>query len=208
MIRALFVAATMLVAASALSAQDPLTKMKGLANKAKAAEDAHIAKEQQVDAKASAPQQQKTKVADKPGEKPAKPADKTVKPGVQRPGAKLDVATTDTAGPPSSLMRELFVYEPAGRRDPFFSLLSTSELRPALSDLRLTGIAFARTGRSVATLRDQTDNKLYSVSAGTALGRMHVAAITARSVVFTIEEFGTTRQDSLVLRDSTKARAK
>jgi hypothetical protein len=35
---------------------------------------------------------------------------------------------------------------------------------------------------------------------------MRVSTIRNKTVVFTIEEFGTTRQDSLVLGDSTKVR--
>ena len=54
-----------------------------------------------------------------------------------------------------------------------------------------------------------TNNAQYRVSVGSVLGRMRVSAIRTETVVFTIEEFGTTRRDSLVLRDSTnKARAK
>jgi len=37
---------------------------------------------------------------------------------------------------------------------------------------------------------------------------MRVSAIRQKTVLFTIDEFGTTRQDSLVLGDSTKVRGK
>jgi hypothetical protein len=37
---------------------------------------------------------------------------------------------------------------------------------------------------------------------------MRVSAIRTKTVLFTIEEFGSSRQDSLVLGDSTKARVK
>jgi hypothetical protein len=132
-----------------------------------------------------------------------------------RPGkAKASQATapataTDTAGPPPTIMREMYVYERTGRRDPFVSLLTTNELRPAISDLRITGILFDHSGQhSVATLRDLTTNAQYRVASGTRLGRMTVSAIRAKAVLFTIDEFGTTRQDSLVLGDSTKVRGK
>ena len=59
-----------------------------------------------------------------------------------------------------------------------------------------------------AQLRDLVTNAQYRVTNGTTLGRMRVAAIRTKIVVFTIDEFGTTRQDSLVLGDSTKARGK
>ena len=108
-----------------------------------------------------------------------------------------------------TILREVFDYEPEGRRDPFFSLLTTAELRPALVDLRLTGVILDPTGRrSVAIMRDLKDNTQYRVTTGMTLGRMRVALIKARSVIFSIEEFGLNRQDSLVLGDTTKVRGK
>ena len=138
----------------------------------------------------------------------AKPGAKSAQPS--QPGRALAIGTrSDTASPPPVIMREMFVYDAAGRRDPFVSLLTTSELRPALSDLRLTGILYDMSGRRpVATLRDITDNTQYTVTTGTALGRMRVAVIRPKTVVFSIDEFGASRLDSLVLGDSTKVRAK
>jgi hypothetical protein len=147
----------------------------------------------------------------------SKPADtkakaKVTKPAAPaRPGSKLDVAPppTDTAGPPPSIMREVFAYSRDGRRDPFVSLLTTNELRPAISDLRLTSILYdPRGGRSLAILRDLGTNAQYRVTEGSPLGRMRVSAIRVKTVVFTIDEFGTTRRDSLMLGDSTKVRGK
>ena len=117
---------------------------------------------------------------------------------------------SDTAAVPSVMMREEYAYSRDGRRDPFYSLLATSELRPTIGDLRLTGILFDRAGnRSVATLRDVSANNVqYRVFVGSTLGRMRVAAIRMKAVIFTIDEFGTSRQDSLYLGDSTRTRAK
>jgi hypothetical protein len=107
------------------------------------------------------------------------------------------------------IMREVFDYDSEGRRDPFFSLLTTAELRPTVTDLRLVGILYDPTGRrSVVTLRDLTTNARYQVTTGTTLGRMKVVLIKPKAVYFTIEEFGLNRQDSLVLGDTTKARAR
>ena len=104
--------------------------------------------------------------------------------------------------------RELFSYEAAGRRDPFFSLILTEDLRPLLSDLKLVGILYDGSGRrSVAILRDILTNAQYRVAIGQTLGRMRVAQIKPRGVIFTMEEFGLSRQDSLMLSsDSTKVR--
>jgi hypothetical protein len=125
--------------------------------------------------------------------------------GAGKPATSATVA--DTAGPPPSILREVFAYGREGRRDPFNSLMSTSELRPTMSDLRLTGVLFDPADRrSSATLRDVTSNVQYRVGVGTTLGRMRVSSIRNKTVLFTIEEFGSTRQDSLVLGDSTKVR--
>jgi hypothetical protein len=135
----------------------------------------------------------------------------TVKSLGKKPG--LAVGTkSDTAAVPTTIMREEYAYSRDGRRDPFYSLLGTSELRPTIGDLRLTGILFDRSGkRSVATLRDVStgaNNAQYRVFVGSTLGRMRVAAIRMKAVIFTIDEFGTSRQDSLFLGDSTRMRAK
>ncbi|HVX40062.1 MAG TPA: hypothetical protein VHB25_10855 [Gemmatimonadaceae bacterium] len=139
--------------------------------------------------------------------KPAAPASKAPGHGGKpQAGTKLELPSDSTASN-VTIMREVFDYESDGRRDPFVSLLNTSELRPGINDLRLTGILYDQSGRhSVATLRDLGTNALYRVSVGTTLGRMHVAAIRLKTVVFSIDEFGTTRQDSLILGDTSKAR--
>lgn len=100
--------------------------------------------------------------------------------------------------------REVFRYDPAGRRDPFVSLVKSSEIRPTLSDLRLTTIAFDPLGRnSVAVLRDLGTKEQYRVKVGTTLGRMRVVRIETKVVTFALEEFGFSRQESLAIGDTT-----
>jgi len=189
-----FAVAALVVSAGVLQAQVPGAAAKAAARSAVAATNAHIEAEQNVEQQ-------------KPGaNSAAKPAAPKV---VERPVTKLDIAGVDTAGTPPVILRESYAFAKDGRRDPFVSLLTTNELRPTMSDLRLTGIVFAEgEGRSVATLRDVATNASYRVSPGSTLGRMRVSAIRQKTVLFTIDEFGTTRQDSLVLGDSTKVRGK
>jgi hypothetical protein len=90
--------------------------------------------------------------------------------------------------------REIFQYTATGRRDPFVSLLKSDELRPLLSDLRLTTIAYDPSGRnSVAVLRDLETKQQY---------RMRVVRIDQRSVTFVIEEYGFSRQETLTMSDT------
>jgi hypothetical protein len=122
-------------------------------------------------------------------------------------GATAPLPAVDTA-PRVLINREVFAYDGDGRRDPFVSLLTTSDLRPLLTDLKLVAVAFDPRGQnSVAVLRDVTSKDQYRVRVGQAIGRMRVAAIQEKAVIFTIEEFGYSRQEILpIIADSTKMR--
>ena len=140
-----------------------------------------------------------------PATTPAAPAGKTA-PG-SNPAAGKDSLRKGGAPATASFSREVFTYDAAGRRDPFLSLLSTGELRPAFSDLKLVAVAYDPTGRkSIAVMRDITTRDQYRVKVGQTLGRMRVAQIHPKSVTFTIDEFGYSRQDVLTLGDSTNMR--
>jgi hypothetical protein len=121
------------------------------------------------------------------------------------PAGALPAAAAASAN--AGVTREVYGYAGAGRRDPFYSLILTDELRPLLSDLRLVGILYESSGRrAVAVMRDLQTNAQYRVATGQALGRMRVTQIRPRAVMFSIEEFGLSRQDSLVWTESTKVR--
>ncbi|HEY5220367.1 MAG TPA: hypothetical protein VIJ16_11195 [Gemmatimonadaceae bacterium] len=201
--RALMALAFLLVGVGTAHAQ--MTKAIDKARRAKDVTDAHTNAEQNVQSTKQAPAQHptgKTVTKNSPASK-LNPAQGTGTGGKVGPHGRV-AAKVDTV--PSFVMREAFDYDRSGTRDPFVSLLNTSDLRPVLADLRLIGILYDVTGRrSVAVMRDQT-NTLYRATVGQTLGRMRVASIKPRVVIFTIEEFGFNRQDSLVLLDTTKAR--
>ena len=134
----------------------------------------------------------------------AKPATTTAVPAKGSPPAPLPA---DTA-PKVLINREVFQYAADGRRDPFVSLLTTADLRPLLNDLKLVAVAFDPRGQnSVAVLRDITSKAQYRVRVGQTIGRMRVAAFQEKAVIFTIEEFGYSRQEILpFVIDSTKMR--
>lgn len=135
---------------------------------------------------------------------PAKPAAAAVTRDTAKKGVSRD--TTRKAGALEvAFSREVFTYEGDGRRDPFLSLLSSGDLRPAYNDLKLVAVAYDPTGRkSVAIMRDVSSNDQYRVRVGQTLGRMRVAQIHPKSVTFTIDEFGYSRQEILALGDSTQ----
>jgi hypothetical protein len=105
-----------------------------------------------------------------------------------------------------SLSREVFDYEKSGRRDPFLSLIASGELRPMINDLKLVTVVYDPRGRSVAILRDVSTKEQYRVKVGQTLGRMRVGSIQPKSVTFTLDEFGFSRQEVLALGDPSKER--
>lgn len=121
------------------------------------------------------------------------------------PSGALPAAAAPATNP-NAVTREVYDYSGVGHRDPFYSLILTDDLRPLLGDLRLVGILYQSSGRAVAVMRDVQTNAQYRVANGGTLGRMRVTQIRPRAVLFSIDEFGLSRQDSLVWSDSTKVR--
>ena len=121
-------------------------------------------------------------------------------------GKSISVTQRGTKGE-VSLNREVYSYDAGARRDPFVSLMRSGELRPMLSDLRLVTVLYDPTGRnSIAVMHDLSTKDQYRVRVGQTLGRMRVAQIQPKQVVFTVEEVGFSRQEALALGDTTKAR--
>ena len=130
-------------------------------------------------------------------------------PATRKPTAAPVPATAADTAPRVLINREIYQYDGDGRRDPFVSLLTTSDLRPLLADLKLVAVAYDPRGQnSVAVLRDPTSKTQYRVKVGQTIGRMRVAAIQEKAVIFTIEEFGYSRQELLPIQppDSSKMR--
>ena len=112
--------------------------------------------------------------------------------------ARDSVAQADTA--PLTLVREVFSYQGAGR-DPFMSLLKSGDIRPLITDLKLVAVIYDEryAARSVVVLRDITTSKRYRARVGDVIGRLRVTQIRPREVVFTVQEFGFERQQTLSL---------
>jgi hypothetical protein len=142
--------------------------------------------------------------AQSPKEARANPVKTAQPPAAPKPALSPASDTTSKV----LITREVFQYEGDARRDPFVSLLTTADLRPMLVDLKLVAVAFDPRGQnSVAVLRDVTSRDQYRVRVGQTIGRMRVAAIQEKAVIFTIEEFGYSRQEILAfVVDSTKTR--
>ena len=130
---------------------------------------------------------------------PQQPAAGT--PAAEAPApAASDSTAQDTTANRTGLVREVFAYR-SGGRDPLRSLLTSGDIRPLLSDLRLTTVVYdpRYPARSVAVLRDVSTTKRYDVRVDDALGHMRVVEIRPTEVVLSVEEFGQERQVTLAL---------
>jgi hypothetical protein len=132
-------------------------------------------------------------------------AAKTVAPAdTSRNGAATQAGGKGTV----TFYRETFTYSDEGRRDPFISLMASDEggIRPLIVDLSVIGIIYDHTGRnSIATVVDGTTAKVYNIHVGSILGRMKVLKIDESSVTLNLDEFGYSRQETLLLSTPTRA---
>lgn len=116
--------------------------------------------------------------------------------------ARIAAARVDSASVTSGTLakREAFAYT-GGSRDPFESLLDMATAGPELPDLQLVGIYqdLAYNSNSVALLRDRTNDRRFKLRVGDQLGRLKVAQIRQKDVVFIVEDFGFERQETLSL---------
>jgi hypothetical protein len=115
--------------------------------------------------------------------------------------ARLAAARADTGSTEEGpVTRESFAYG-GGSRDPFMSLLDLESAGPELPDLQLVAVYqdLAYSSNSLAVLRDRSSGKRYKLRMGDELGRLKVAQIRQKDVVFIVEDFGFERQETLSL---------
>lgn len=115
------------------------------------------------------------------------------------PTRKVDESMIPPPGTP--VTRETYAYN-GGARDPFMSVLEVANLGPEFPDLELVGLLYqpASPSRSVVVLRDRLNGKRYTVREGDRLGRMRVASIRKNDVTFTIDDYGSERQETLSVK--------
>jgi hypothetical protein len=101
----------------------------------------------------------------------------------------------------TEIVRETFTYG-GGTRDPFSSLLKEKGTGPDLPDLQLVGVYenLQTPAQSVAVVREKSSGKRYKLRAGDQIGRLRVEAVRSKDIVFTVQDFGYERQETLSLR--------
>lgn len=115
--------------------------------------------------------------------------------------ARADAAADSATEEEETLGRESFSYG-GGSRDPFVSLLSTSRVGPELPDLILVAIYYdtRSPSSSVVVLREKVGSRKYNLRPGDRLGRMRLTSVRPKDVTFSIDDFGTERQETVSLR--------
>lgn len=137
------------------------------------------------------------------GVKPAAAVDSLAIASVNPPAAD----SVPPAAPEEGISgRESFSYS-GGSRDPFASLLN-SRLGPELSDLILVAIYYdtRSPNSSVVVMREKIGGRKYSLRPGDRLGRTRLSNVGPKDVTFTIDDFGTERQETVSLRKQEDAK--
>jgi len=127
--------------------------------------------------------------------KPAPPSATPPAPPVRR----IDESLIPAPGQP--IVRETYSYA-GGPRDPFESALDIPNAGPEFADLELVAVYYQERApaASVVVLRDRLNGKRYTAREGERLGRMRIASIRMKDVTFTIDDYGTERQETLSIR--------
>ncbi|MEO7986806.1 MAG: hypothetical protein ABI766_09760 [Gemmatimonadales bacterium] len=117
--------------------------------------------------------------------------------------AEAEAALADSVSKAREIevMRETFAYA-GGTRDPFSSLINSSKNGPEIADLDLVGVYqdLRSPSNSVVVLREKVSSKRHKMRVGDQLSRAKLVQIRARDAVFTIQDFGFERQETLSLR--------
>lgn len=94
--------------------------------------------------------------------------------------------------------REVFSYSPAGRTDPFRSLLADAELGIRVEDLTLRGVVYhSDPSQSVAVLTMEGSDRRIRARVGERVGTMRILSIEPDHVEIVVEELGVARRETL-----------
>ena len=134
----------------------------------------------------------------------AAPAAAAAKPAADSLDQDTEAALADSVQRAREIdvLRETFAYA-GGTRDPFASLMNKDKSGPEIGDLDLVGVYLdLRTpSNNVVVLREKaTTGRRHKMRVGDQLGRSRLTQIRARDAVFTIQDFGFERQETLSLR--------
>ncbi len=118
----------------------------------------------------------------------------------QKPPDKPEVASKAAPAAELKLMfdREVFSFPTGGRRDPYTPLVGKNDAGPRFDELILRGIIYSPGGQSLVLLSD--GKKLYRRHRGEMVGNARIVQISPTRVLFSVDNFGVWREESLELR--------
>ncbi|HEX8691038.1 MAG TPA: hypothetical protein VF746_01250 [Longimicrobium sp.] len=110
-------------------------------------------------------------------------------------------AAPAAAAAPVEYQREVFRYQRGGRPDPFQPLLTAAELGFRVEDLRLTSIVYSPNPRtSLAIFAEGDSARRHRLRVGQRLGNMTVLRIYPQRVDVSVDDFGSSRVETIQLR--------
>ncbi len=115
---------------------------------------------------------------------------------VKAPKVNLDIEPTLVFD------REVYSYPSGPRRDPFMALVGKHDAGPLFDDLTLRGIIYSPAGNSLVVLSD--GKKTYRAHRGEMVGNARVMVVSPTRVIFSVDNFGVWRQQSLELKKNTE----
>jgi hypothetical protein len=195
---------------AAQAAQAQLAKVRARTDSIRQLQEAKMASVADTTARSESAGAQTSLAATGPGESATAPVTPTTaKPaGMSSAADSLDqdaeaaLADSVQRAREIDVLRETFAYA-GGTRDPFNSLINQGKNGPEIGDLDLVGVYLdLRTpSNNVVVLREKrADGKRHKMRVGDQLGRSRLTQIRARDAVFTIQDFGFDRQETLSLR--------
>ncbi|HEX5725294.1 MAG TPA: hypothetical protein VFX98_07495, partial [Longimicrobiaceae bacterium] len=106
----------------------------------------------------------------------------------------------------SAYRREVFAYPRGGRPDPFQPLIGRADAGLRVEDLRLTSVVYSANPRLAMAIFAVGDSaRRYRVRVGQRLGNLTVLRILPRQVDVRVDDFGSSRVESIPLRRSQRA---
>ena len=122
--------------------------------------------------------------------------------------ARPAAAEAAAAEAPDVYRREVFTYQRGGRPDPFQPLLTSADLGFRFEDLRLTSVVYSPNPRmALAVFTDADTVRRYRLRPGQRLGNVTVLRIYPQRVDVRVDEFGSTRLETIQLRRAERSAA-
>jgi hypothetical protein len=119
----------------------------------------------------------------------------------QRRAQEAPAAPVAIAEPKLVLEREVFHYPGRNRRDPFVALSRLAAAGPQFADMSVRMIVFSEIpGESLAVIRDDNTRRSYRLRRGDVLGDATIVEIGRSRVVFSVDNLGVRRRETLELR--------